>query len=151
MKKIIAVLLLIALLLSVPGCDLSAIYDDDARIAKTGDSSSTSGTRKSLGGNYSQTGKITGSRTIWRYNAGSDGEVTITFRLSVTDGGKAKLVLISPDDEVFIILENADHTVYTESQTQTLQVKKGLNRIKIVGYDAPRIDFEFHADAGHLT
>ena len=151
MKKIVAMILMIFVLISVSSCDLNAAYDDDARIAKTGDSNSTSGTRSSIRNTYKQTGKITGTRTIWRYNANSDAEITISYLLSVTEGGKAKLVLISPDDEVIVLAENADNTVNTEMQTQTVSIKKGLNRIKIVGYEAPRLELELHVDAGTVV
>ena len=150
MKKV-AVLVLCFVMLCISGCDFSSIYDDDAKIAGSGDSSSTSmSSRTVIGNDYKWKVKMTGMQTIWRYNAENDGSVSISYMLSVTEGGKAKLVLITPDNEVVILIENTDNSVYSELQTQNISVKQGVNRIKIVGYESPKIEFEMNAETGRF-
>jgi hypothetical protein len=136
----------------VSACDNNATYDDDAKIAKTGDSSSSSmSSSSSIGNNYKKTITLTGTQTIWRYNAKDDEDVAMSYMLSVTKGGKAKLVLITPDSEVITLIENTDNTTYDEMQTHTVSVKKGVNRIKIVGYESPRIELKMHIESGRFS
>ena len=97
------------------------------------------------------TAAMSGARTIWRYNTTTDVDVTFFYSLSVTDGGKAKLVLVTPDKEVITLVENADNTVSEEMQSQTVSLKAGNNRIKIVGYDAPKFDLRLSVDVGLLS
>lgn len=154
MKKIIATVILCLFIVLASGCgDMNAIYDDNDEIIKSGDSysSSSAGTNK-VGRDLSvSSAAITGSRTIWRYNAGSDGDVTFSYLLSVTGGGKAKLVLITPDNEVIILVENTDNSTSSEMQSQTITLKKGNNRIKLVGYEAPKFDLKFSVDVGKVS
>jgi len=154
MKRIIAVFILCLTMILASGCgDLNAIYDDNTVIAQTGDSSTTKGAGSTiLGRDLSVTSAtMTGSRTLWRYTADSDVDITFSYLLSVTEGGKAKLVLITPDNEVIVLVENTDNNTYNEMQSQTISLKKGLNRIKIVGYDAPRFELKLSFDVGKLS
>jgi hypothetical protein len=154
MTRITAILILCVIVVSLSGCgDLNAIYDDNATIAKSGDSYSISGAGSIKTGNELSvnTATITGTRTIWRYNTDSDVDVTFYYSLSVTAGGKAKLVLITPDDEVIILFENTDNASNIEMQSITLSLKAGNNRIKIVGYDAPKIDLKLSIEVGILS
>ena len=153
MKKTIRIflVLLVCLLAAFSfGCgDNNATYDDDAKIAGSGDSSSTSSSSMYIfGDDFTQTAVITGTRTIWRYKADHDFDLTISYLLSVSEGGKAKLVLISPDDKVTTIIENADNTVYDEMKTKSIALKKGVNRIKIVGQEKPKFELKLHIEEG---
>ena len=152
MKRIITVVVLCLVAVSMPGCgDQNATYDDDAKIARTGESSrTTAASSLIIGQDLSVSATMTGDKTIWRHNAASDVDVTFSYSLSVTSGGKAKLVLITPDDEVIVLIENADNTQYTDLQSQTVSLKAGKNRIKIVGYDAPKFELKLSADAGQV-
>ncbi len=154
-KMFIAALFCFALVL-MAGCgseaDLSALYGDDAKIAKSADSSfadlSVYGGSDGELSMYAQ--GFTGTKTLWRYTAEKDGDVTFSYSLSVDKGAKAKLVLISPDGGVTVLLENTDNAVAGEIQSQTISVKKGKNRIKIVGYEETGIDLVLRADVGRL-
>ena len=152
MKKVLALLLLLAALISIAGCNNNATYTDDAAIAKKTDSFSTKmWTSNTRGNEFTASATLTGARTIWRYNAESDIDVTFAFLLSVTgDVGKAKLVLIGPDDDVTIITENANSATYDELQYQTISLKKGSNRIKVVAQDAPKFELTLSTDIGQL-
>jgi hypothetical protein len=91
---------------------------------------------------------MTGSRTLWRYHADSDAKATLSYSFSVTAGGKAKLVLVTPDGEVIMLAENTGNAENSEMQTQTVSLKKGRNRIKIVGHDYPEFELRLSIDAG---
>jgi hypothetical protein len=153
MKKPLTLFVVCLIIISLSGCgSFNAAYDDDAKIAKSGDSNSTlSFGVTNIGHELSISSvTLTGTRTIWDYNAKSDGDVSISYLLSVSEGGKAKLVLITPDNEVVILVENADNTAVSEMQSQTVSLKQGKNRIKIVGYDAPKFELKLHIDVGYL-
>jgi len=141
-------------MISISGCDVSvhnSIYSDNARIARSSDSYSAIRSIGNQNGNeYSLSATMTGTCTIWRYDAKDDSEITLSYMLSVTKGGKAKLVFITPDDEVITLVENADNAQNTEMQSQTISLKKGNNRIKIVGYNAPEFELKLNVEAGNL-
>ena len=132
MKRALTLFVVCFITISLSGCgDLNAAYDDDAKIAKSGDSYSAS----SLGVTNSgkelsvSSGTMTGTRTIWTYNAKGEGDVSFSYLLSVPEGGKAKLVLITPDNEVVLLVENADNTVVSEMRSHTVSLKQGKNRM----------------------
>ncbi len=154
MRKIITVLCLSLMLVSLVGCSnarLDAMYDDDTALAASGDSySAVMSSSTTLGSTFSQTATMTGTETIWRYNARENIEVTFSYSLSVSEGGSAKLVLITPDDKVIILIEDANNTGSTEMQSQTIQLAEGNNRIKIVGQGAPRYELRLNVGVGQL-
>lgn len=62
--------------------------------------------------------------------------------------GKCKVVLISSDNTVNIIFENADNSQNTDYSTITLHIKSDLNRIKLVADRNTKIEFDFVIDDG---
>jgi len=154
MKRIIAIVISCFIMLSIAGCgDFNSAYDDDATIAKTGDSSSMrSASSTNIGNELSVTATLTGTRTIWRYNTRDEVSIELSYLLSVSSGGKAKLVLVTPDNEVIILSENTDNTIINdEMKSQTISLKPGNNRIKIVGKDAPKLELKLHIEVGQLS
>ena len=150
-KRLQAALLCICILL-LPGCSADAFnraYNDDTIIAGGADSKLA---LTSIGGwsgdEYTLRATMTGTQTIWSYSATEDCELPISVLLSVAEGGKAKLGLVSPDDVVTTIVENTDNTVEEEPTEITLSLKKGQNRIKLVGYDAPKLELMLIAAKG---
>jgi hypothetical protein len=152
MKRLVALLVSCLMVISMSGCgDLDSVYDDDTTIIRSGDSNSTTGASSTIIGNdLSVTATLTGSRTIWRYDAETDTDATFSYSLSVSSGGKAKLVLITPDNEVIVLAENTDNTTDSEIQTQTVSLQKGEYRIKIVGQAAPKLTLKLSVDVGQL-
>lgn len=89
--------------------------------------------------------KMTGADTIWNYNADNDMNLKMLYTFQVTDG-KAKLILVNPDDTIIILAEQ-DSAVASEQNVSisddpdpvasaaesmaVLDLKKGVNRIKI--------------------
>ena len=144
--------ILCVIMISASGCgDMNASYDDNAAIARSGDSySSKNASSIQIGGNLTVSATLTGTKTIWRYETKNETDVTLSYLLFVTNGGKAKLVLITPDDEVIILSESTDNTGNSEMQSQTVSLKPGNNRIKIVGYDAPKFNLELQISVGQM-
>ena len=131
----------------ISGCDNNSTYDDDTKIASNADNyTSMLSSTKSWGKDFSMSATLTGTKTIWRYWASEDVNIRLSYMLSVTQGGKAKLVLITPDNEVIILSENTDNTVMSEMKSETIVLKKGNNRIKIVGQDSPKFQLKLNSD-----
>lgn len=155
MKKIVVLLLVCFAAVAISGCavDRNAIYDDDAKIAKSADTHYASMSVYSLDGDalFMTARSFAGAKTLWRYAAESDGDVTFTYSLESGEGGRAKLVLITPDDEVIVLAENADGAGTEASQSKTVSLQAGTSRIKIVGYDAQSLRLTLSADAGELS
>lgn len=94
-------------------------------------------------------GKMQGMEIIWRCNADEDRELVMYYNFTVTSG-KAKLVLVRPDDTVITLVEQdsaaagdvptedtgitapSDDTTSTVDPMATLELKKGKNYMKIV-------------------
>ena len=105
--------------------------------------------------------KMTGMDTIWKYQADKDMTLQMHYNLKVT-AGKAKLVLITPDDTIVTLTEQDSSTSqeYAEQGQETtansnteasdtestaeLTLKKGTNRIKIVCEKGTAFSLSFH-------
>ncbi|MDR2933448.1 MAG: hypothetical protein LBV27_10125 [Oscillospiraceae bacterium] len=153
MKKIRTAVLIVLVLLCAAGCDSAlhnAIYDDDKAIAGV-DSVvvlTSIGTCLDEGSYEITIASQTGAQTVWRCDADSDtGTVNLSCRMTVSDGGKAKIVLIDPDNVVTTLLEAAagDDEQLTE---YTFDAEKGRYRIKIVAADGAAIKAGIDFDKG---
>lgn len=136
----------------ITGCGrnpMLAVYDDDAKIA------SSTNTYNLI--NYEQVQsdlhftasveKMEGMDTIWVFDAEKDTAVDITYKLNVSSG-KMKLVLINPEKEISIIAE-CDSGM-EDFVSDTLDIKKGNNRIKIVAGENTQFDIDFTISHGGL-
>ncbi len=141
-----------AVVCMIAGCGVNpmlSVYDDDAKIA------SSSNTYNIM--NYEQVQsdlhftasveKMEGMDTIWVFDAEEDTEVDITYQLNVSSG-KMKLVWINPEKEVSVIVE-CDSEM-EDSVQETLHIKKGNNRIKIVAGENTQFDIDFTISHGGL-
>ena len=149
MKKSFFILLLLCFtMVLISGCvDYSQTYDDDEKIASYSDGySSMMSSTRTWGKDFSMSATFTGTKTIWRYRASEDVKIRLSYMLSVTEGGKAKLVLITPENELIILSENTDNSVMSEMKSETITLKKGNNRIKIVGQDSPKFQLKLNTD-----
>lgn len=80
--------------------------------------------------------KMTGADTLWKQKADCDMKLQMDYMFQVTKG-KAKLILVNPDDTVITLAEcdsddTTDAAVLAEESTAVLDLKKGENRVKIV-------------------
>ena len=136
----------------ITGCGrnpMLAVYDNDAKIA------SNTNTYSLI--NYEQVQsdlhftasveKMEGMDTIWVFDAEEDTAVDITYKLNVSSG-KMKLVLINPEKEVSVIAE-CDSGM-EDFVSDTLDIKKGNNRIKIVAGENTQFDIDFTISHGGL-
>ncbi len=165
MKKRLGIVILCTAML-LGGCSgykTSELYDNNRRIAGQGNTYNKVNYKQSQKDN---TYKIScevfeGMDTIWTYNASEDMEMKMTYSLEV-EGGKAKLVLISPNGELQTIAEiisdedgyessessrssttgEADEDNEGETADVTLQLREGNNRIKLVGGADTSINLE---------
>ena len=158
MKKTIAAFLIfsiimLSMIVLISGCSnaRNEIYSDDVKIAQSESYHTTMWVPKHSDNKYSLTADtLTGLRTIWRYDAEDDEDVEMFYSLSVSNGGKAKLVLVTPDDEVIILSENTDNRTVSELESQIVSLKAGNNRIKIVGYDKVKFELKLNIEVGEF-
>lgn len=131
------------LIFALTACSVMDVYSDDSRIASISNSYNLT--------NYSQeqsehriegtVGKFHGMDTIWSFDSEEDTEVSMTYRIDLQEG-KLKLALIAPDGTVSVIDEFTDPGDGSEQEVK-VSIKKGLNRIKMVGQEAA---FEWHIE-----
>lgn len=141
-KKLYAVILAVALLAS--GCSPMNVYNNEERIADNSNSYNKIRYKQSTKDDTTTItcGKMEGMDTVWKYQAEEDTTLQMCCTLEVTSG-KAKLVLIQPDDTIITLAEKSpqeeemsaeenDDTTSTAESMSTLELKKGSNRMKIV-------------------
>ncbi|NFM45284.1 50S ribosomal protein L7ae [Clostridium botulinum] len=151
-KKIITfiamTIMMISLLIGCSNNTMDKVYNDNNKIASVSD---TFGLDKSdeiiESGIYKGKLKLSGSGTIWTYESSSDFDLKVPYILSVKSG-KAKIVLISPDNTIVNLVENTDKATIKGTTSLALPIKKGNNRIKLVGYTKADIDIELHIEKG---
>lgn len=134
-KKYIIVIAIVSMFLI--GCSknyMTSIYDNNEKISSDTNSFNLDIKEQSIEDQQfkGQIKKIEGMDTVWSYESEEDKLLDITYLINVTSG-KLKLVLISPDNSVTNIIEQTEKSDMTNSATNNLDIKKGLNRIKIVG------------------
>lgn len=118
-----------------------AVYDNNKMIASDSDTYNLDNIEQiAEDGHFTASvEKMEGMDTIWNYAAKEDTVIDITYTLNVSSG-KMKLVLISPEGEVSIIAE-CDSEM---TESSTLNVEKGKNRIKIVADENTKFDIDIY-------
>lgn len=141
--KIILVGLLCLLTASCSNDFAKREYDADEKISQTADrytkqvSVSNSTNRK-----YSLTvSKFDGRETIWKKRVSKSRSVEINVSLSLSKG-QVKIVHIDKDGNVTTVIECTPDTSTDGFITETVSLKSGKNRFKIVGYDCEDIDLK---------
>lgn len=126
----------------------SAIYNNDKKLAETSDSWSLFNNNQSIENNeFNGTYELSGCGTIWRYSSDEQFDLQVPYNLTV-NSGKAKLILITPDNEVKTLVENTSKSPVKYESTFTLPIEKGLNRIKLVGSKKANIQVQLKIDEG---
>jgi len=151
-KKRIVLLTMIIMMISLfIGCGnntMNKIYNDDSKIANVSDTFGLDESKETIeSGIYKGKLKLSGSGTVWEYKSSTDFDLQVPYTLSV-DSEKAKIVLISPDNTVVNLVENTDKATQNGATSLTVPIKKGNNRIKVVGYEKADIDIELHIAKG---
>ena len=135
-KRIILLLSLLCLLITSCSNEFARQeYDSDEKIAQTANRySKVKSVFNSRNGECSLTvSKFDGRETLWEktIKEGHNIEIDISFCLSE---GKAKFVHIDSDDNVTTIIECEPETSTDGFITETVSLKSGKNRLRIVGY-----------------
>lgn len=147
-------LILVIIMIVTTGCSknyMTSIYNDNDRIISSTNSYNLDGVEQTISDkNIKGTvGKFEGMDTIWTYEADEDMELEITYLLNLTKG-HVKLVLISPDNTFTDIIERSSQASVTDYATSTIQIKKGFNRIKMVGSKDCNVKFDITIPCGDL-
>lgn len=155
MNKNKYVMIFIVLSMVLVGCSknyMASIYNDNEKISSDANSFNLDVDKQSIDGQKSKgvIKKIEGMDTIWTYESDKDIELDMTYLLNVVSG-KLKLVLISPDSSVTTLIERSKESEVVDYATNTLQIKKGLNRIKIVANKNTSIEFNIIIPNGQFN
>ncbi|MGH4125280.1 MAG: 50S ribosomal protein L7ae [Clostridium sp.] len=165
-KRTVLIAMVIMTLILLIGCGsnndinmdkFNKIYNDNSEIADESDFYSIDkghtildGTNETIeSGTYKGKLKLSGSGTIWTYESSTDFDLKVPYSLSVKSE-KAKIVLILPDNTVVDLVENTAKATIKGPASITVPIKKGNNRIKVVGYNEADINLELHIEKGTL-
>ena len=133
MKKFMILILIYTLLLTACSTNsITTLYGNEDEIASENNSYNLNEKEQTIK-DQQYKGKIEfeGMDTLWTYDAKEDEDIDITYLITVISG-KVKIVLITPDKTVSTIVENTSKSELNDYATNTLHIKKGMNRIKIV-------------------
>ncbi len=151
-KKMLIFISLIILISMLIGCNntMDNIYNDNSKIVKEGDTFGLDETHEvAQNGIYKGIVKLSGTGTIWTYKSDKNLNLKVPYTFSVKSG-KAKIVLISPNNKVTVLVENTGKNTEGEVKKLTIPIKKGNNRMKLVGYKKANITLEIHIDKGEF-
>ncbi|GAA0736732.1 50S ribosomal protein L7ae [Clostridium oceanicum] len=151
-KKMLIFISLIISISMLIGCNntMDNIYNDNSKIVKEGDTFGLDETHEvAKNGIYKGIVKLSGTGTIWTYKSDKNLNLKVPYTFSVKSG-KAKIVLISPNNKVTVLAENTGKNTEGEIKKLTIPIKKGNNRIKLVGYKKANITLEIHIDKGEF-
>lgn len=152
-KKRILFMIIIIIITPLIGCENNTtdkIYNNDSKIASLSDDFLLdSDTETVESGIYKGKFKLSGSKTIWTYESSSDFDLKVPYKLSLKSG-KAKIILITPDNRVINLVENTNKSPVNESALLIIPIKKGNNRIKLVGYKKADINIELQIKEGNF-
>lgn len=151
-RKYISILLLVAMLAT--GCSntyISSIYNSDIKISSSTNSYNLINATQIIEGDKftGEVEKFEGMDTIWTYEATEDMALEVTYLLNAMKG-KVKLVLISPDGSLTNVIERSDSATFTDYATSTMPIKKGTNRLKMVGSKDCSVQFELTIPCGEF-
>lgn len=134
-KAVLTGLLVLALSGSLTGCGVGAkqqsVYDDDAQIAAQGDSYSFSKRTGTLSENELslEYRRFYGVQTVWAFEPEGSEEVRLEYGADVQKG-KFKLVLVTPDQAVQVLLAESGQG------SMKMTLPPGRCAVKIVGHNA---------------
>lgn len=126
----------------------SSVYNNNEELASSEDRWSLSYPSQSIeNGEYTGSYELSGCDTIWQYSSDKQIDLQVPYNLTVKNG-KAKIILITPNNEVKTLVENTSESSVNGDTTFTLPIEKGLNRIKIAGYQKANIQVQLKIDEG---
>lgn len=85
--------------------------------------------------------KFDGRQTLWTKTLENDEDINIKIKLSLSEG-TVKIVHVDGDGHVTTIIECTPDDCVEGDIVKTVSLKRGLNKIKIIGYGCKNIDLE---------
>lgn len=145
-KRIFCVTVTILFCLFLVGCsnDFARVQYDLADIISSSKDRYTkvNSSFSSIDGGYSlEVSKFDGRETLWSKIMDEKQRVEIDFSLSLSQG-QVKIVHIDAGGNVTTLIECSSDTSMDGFETKTVLLKKGQNRLKIVGYDCEDVDLK---------
>lgn len=139
--KIVGISLLCLLLTACSNGFAKREYEANEKISQNADRYAKEvSVFNSIDGGYSLTvGKFNGRETLWTEILEDNQDIVIDFSFRLTKG-QAKIVHIDSEDNVTTVIECTPETSTDGFVTKTVSLKRGKNRLKIVGYDCRNID-----------
>lgn len=145
---------MVTLTLVLTGCSsgkISSIYNDDKEIASVNNSYNLNDSEQQIDNQkFTGTVEFEGMDTIWKFDSENDVEIDMTYLLKISQG-KAKLVLISPDGTLTTLIETNKDSEVEDYAVNTLFIKEGVNKIKLVAADKANIEFDINIDYGTFS
>ena len=141
--KVRIILPTIAIMLLFSSCSFNSmlsIYNNDKKIASETNTFNLGEIEQEIDNKKieAKIDDIEGMETIWSFTSDEDMDIELSGEMSIKSG-KAKLVLILPDNTLILLAEK-DFASNSNEITQTFSVKQGLNRIKIVAEKNTELD-----------
>ncbi len=146
--KILFASLIACVCFAFTACGLNiseADYNSAAKIAGGDMKASVLSVKNTHGNSCAYTAKkFEGWDTVWSKSLSEDAEITVTVSLAIT-AGKAKIVLIAANGSITTLIECTE--VSTENDaTQTLSLKSGRNKLKLVALASQDLDMTLTVD-----
>lgn len=138
----------------ISGCIMNTgakVYDNDEIIAEEYNSYNLYKSSQYIEGNCltGSAEKLEGMGMVWIFDAPEEVDVNMEGKVTVLSG-KAKLVMIAPDDTLTVLREYTGDSKEPHEFTDTFRVEKGRNRIKLIGAKDTRIEYEISIDQGEM-
>ena len=118
-------------------------YNSAESIAKTGDRYAKKiSVFNPIDGGYSLTvSEFDGRETLWSKNVKEEQNIEMEFSLTLSEG-QAKVVIVNEEGNVTTLIECSPETVTDGLVSKTVELSKGENNIKIVGYDCKDLELK---------
>ncbi|MGN0485155.1 MAG: hypothetical protein ACI4HI_16555 [Lachnospiraceae bacterium] len=148
-------ILMVSLCLLLTGCNTEYAkeeYDSNESIASTGDHYSKASSVFNLTDNeYSLTvSNFDGRETLWTNTLEDDQDTEIDFSLCLSKG-QAKVVHVDENGNVTTIMECSHKSSVEDVVTETVSLKAGVNRLKLVGYDCEDVELKMLFEDSELV
>ena len=143
MKKRLLVLLLFVCLF-MAGCNnqfAEREYDSIGKIVKQEDhyAKKNSVYNPIVGGCQLTVGEFDGRETLWSIMTEEEQEMEVSIHFVLSEG-QAKIAYIDDDGNVITLAESAEEGKTEIDTTESVWLKKGKNRFKVVGYGCKDLD-----------
>lgn len=140
------ILLILCICVALTGCSNSFAkkeYNAADKIAENEDRyAKESSVFNPIEGGYSlKVKKFDGRETLWSKTMEEDKDIELKLQMSLS-AGTAKVVHVDEEGNVTTIIECTADSITNGYITQTVSLKSGLNRIKIVGEGCKDIELE---------